>query len=226
MPAIVGLVTTFLVATVAKAQSAEAPPDNAPPVDRPAIQTPPTQVVSPGDAPSISPPCLTAPTVLPQPARDCTQPMFVVTWMRVARVALEVVLGAATGAALEVGGAYVGLNFDILAGHEVGAGTYIGTTLGAILGVAPGVYLAGYAMGGDGSYGWTVLGSLVGIGGAAAILAIRSNTTTLGIAAALPVLGAIAGYELSSHERRSPKPERVSVVPVIGPTAVGLVGKF
>jgi len=146
----------------------------------------------------------------------------------VGRIAVEAVLGAALGAIPEVGGAYIGLSIDVLAGHEAGAGLSLGAALGAMLGVAPAVWLGGRAMGGDGALGWTLLGGAAGTGVAAAILAIKNSTGTLVIAALMPVIGSVVAYELSSHDRSAAEPvvTTVTVMPTFGPTSVGLAGTF
>src|SRR5690242_13526205 len=98
--------------------------------------------------PASEPLCLTPPTLLPHPTRECATGIS--PGMRVARVAVELVLGGGLGALSEVTGAFIGLSVDVAAGREAGAGLGIGTAVGAALGVAPGVWLGGYAMGGDG----------------------------------------------------------------------------
>jgi hypothetical protein len=144
---------------------------------------------------------------------------------------VEFLLGVGIGVPSEVVGAYAGLSIDVASGREAGAGLWIGTAIGA-LGTAPGVWLGGRAMGGDGSFGWTLIGSTAGTGVAAALLGIKSTQATLVFAATLPIFGAVAGYELSSHTRRTPTPDpephrlALTVVPTIGPNSVGLAGIF
>ena len=135
-------------------------------------------------------------------------------------------MGSALGAVPEVLGAYVGLSVDVTSGHEAGAGLDLGAALGAAVGVGSAVYLAGYLMSGDGAYGWSVLGSTAGTGLAATLLTIKSTSATLVFAAALPVAGAIAGYELSSHDRRARKLRGISLVPAFGRSSLGLAGAF
>lgn len=189
----------------------------------------PTVAAQAAHDPSSLPPCL-APTVLPQPSCTCSEPPATTPWLRAARIGLEVVMGVGLGAVPEVGGAYIGILVDVMGGREAGVGMDIGTAIGASLGVGSAVWLAGYLLGGDGSFGWSVLGSTVGTGLAAGVLAIKSTSSSLVVAAALPVIGAITGYEFSSHPRRPSKPDAASsgitVTPTIGPTSVGLAGNF
>ncbi len=241
----VGSVMRFLVfiaiihgaeATPAWAQVGSAPPDGStgeqPTNDVPPLEggAPPAtgEVIPPAPPPPISAPTL-APcvdtTVLPQPARECLQAPRA-RWLRAGRIGLEAVMGTGLGAVPEVLGAYVGLSIDVTRGHEAGAGLDLGTALGAAVGVGSAVYLAGYLMSGDGAYGWSVLGSTAGTGVAAAVLSIKSTSATLVFAAALPIAGAIAGYELSSHDRRARRFHGISLVPAFGPSSFGLAGAF
>jgi hypothetical protein len=166
------------------------------------------------------PPCTE--TVLPQPSRECTPSPCAERRLRVGRIALEAVMGTALGAVPVVVGGYAGLSIDLANGKEAGAGMDIGLALGAALGAGTGVYVGGELMHGDGAYGWAVLGSTAGTGLAAGVLAIHDSTAALVFAATLPVAGAIAGYELSSHGRRRP----IAVVPAIGRNTIGIAGAF
>lgn len=168
------------------------------------------------------PPC-PGDTTLPRPD-DCEPSERDGKWLRVGRIGLEVVMGTALGAVPEVIGAYAGLSIDVASGNEAGLGLDVGLGIGAILGVGSSVYLAGYLMNGDGAYGWTILGSTVGTGLGAGLLAINSTNTTLVFAALLPVAGAVTGYELSSHYRRRSR-ERV-VMPSITSNSIGIAGTW
>jgi len=161
--------------------------------------------------------------VLPQPAEGCRPSV----WFRVARIGVELVLGTGVSLAGELLGAYAGLNVDLLSGREAGLGASLGAAVGAILAAGPAVWLGGKAMGGDGSFGWTMLGGAAGTAVSAVLIAIKNTTAMWGLAAAMPVLGAVAGYELSSHRHKSEAPApAVSITPVLGPTSVGLAGVF
>ena len=185
---------------------------------------------SPPAAPDTVAPCDVSPTVLPQPTRGCPMVGARGVALRVGRIAVETLLGTGFGALAGLVGAYAGLNVDLLSGHEAGAGFHVGTAFGFTLGAAPGVWIAGNAMGGDGSFGWSLLGSALGTGVSSAILAVDDSTPTLVLAALLPVAGGVVGYELSSHGPRTQAPARQSaawrVAPVFGPGRVGLVGAF
>jgi hypothetical protein len=224
-------------ATTAWAQAGAASPDPAtgePPTGegppRPADPPPAGGEVSPPVppppvlAPSLAP--CAEPTLLPRPSRACTPSPHAARWLRVGRIGLEAVMGTGLGAVPEVLGAYIGLSIDVTSGHDAGAGLDLGTALGAAVGVGSAVYLAGHLMSGDGAYGWSVLGSTAGTGLAAALLSIKSTSATLVFAAALPVAGAITGYELSSHDRRTRRPKMFSLVPAFGRSSLGLAGAF
>lgn len=188
---------------------------------------------APADAPVVEPapavvkvePCAESTTVLPQPQTGCPAK----PWVRVARIGVELVLGSGLGALGVLTGMYVGLYADVHSGREGGAGVSIGAALGAALSAAPAVWAAGSIMGGDGSFGWTLLGGAAGTVLSGIVLAIKNVSATVGIAAALPVLGAIAGYELSSNARRpaaSASPSGVSIAPTVGLGSVGVAGSF
>jgi len=204
-------VFAVLSASAAVAQEDAAAPDAG--VDAPVMAQPDA---SPQAAAAAVPSPETS-TVLPVPAEPAPSPRRALV-LQVARVALEAVLGAGVGFLGELTGAYVGLNIDILSGHESAAGLSIGAAFGAILAVAPGVWLGGTALGGDGSFGWTMLGGAIGTAASAALIGIKNNTATLVIAAALPVISSILGYELSAHRHK--------ILPTVGPSGVGVTGVF
>lgn len=81
------------------------------------------------------------------------------------------------------------------------AGGYVGGALGVPLGV----WGAGNLMEGDGGLGWTTLGSLSGTAVAATTLIVsdieQGSPLWWTLIIALPVTGAIVGYELSSSEQ-------------------------
>lgn len=182
------------------------------------------------EEPPAAPPCNAPPTILPQPGGECPETGRRAAAIRIGRIAVEAVLGATLGGLLGLLGAYGGVNVDFLSGHEGGAGLSTGLALGYTLGVAPGVWLGGYAMGGDGSFGWTLLGGAAGTGISAGLLAIDDKPAMLAFSATVPIATAIIAYELSSHLRRK-KPEsrpatHAFVLPVFSPTSIGLAGAF
>ncbi len=168
-------------------------------------------------------------TILPQPGSECALSRGRATVIRGSRIGVELVLGTLLGAGLGALGAYAGLNADLAGGNEAGVGLGLGASFGVALGVAPGVWLGGRAMGGDGSFGWTLLGSAVGTGISATLLAFNSSPGMLVLGASIPLSLSILAFELSSHTRRvhtQSKPASAQVVPSIGPRYVGLSGTF
>lgn len=165
-------------------------------------------------------------TLLTQPGTPCARSGARAASIRVARIGVELVLATLLGAAVGAGGAYAGLNVDLASGHETGAGFALGTSFGVALGVAPGVWLGGAIMGGDGSFGWTLLGAAGGTAISAAILSFDSKPGTLFLGATFPLSAAILAYELSAHTRKHPKATTSMLVPSVGPTSVGVMGTF
>ncbi len=169
-------------------------------------------------------------TVLPQPGSECALSAGRATTIRVARIGVELVLGTLLGAGLGALGAYAGLNADLAAGNEAGIGLGLGASFGVALGVGPGVWIGGTAMGGDGSFGWTLIGSAVGTGISAGLLAANSQPGMLFLGGTIPVAFSILAYELSSHVKKTAArhAEKASarVMPSLGPRYVGVVGSF
>jgi len=168
-------------------------------------------------------------TVLPQPDTDCAVSSGRAATIRLARVGVELVLGTLFGAGLGALGAYAGLNVDLASGKESGAGFAFGASFGVALGVAPGVWLGGRSMGGDGSIGWTLLGSAVGTGVSAALLAANSSPGMLFLGATIPLSTSILAFELSSHLRKESAKKNAGaakILPSVGPRYVGVVGVF
>jgi hypothetical protein len=165
--------------------------------------------------------CPDSGTALPQAQSGCSPK----AWVRAARIGVELVLGAGLGALGELTGIYVGLNADILSGHDGGLGLSLGAAIGAMLSVAPAVWCGGAAMGGDGSFGWTMLGGAAGTVLSAGILAINHGMAAVVIAAAVPVIGSVLGYELSSHRKRGTA-TGVAIMPTLSPNGAGIAGVF
>ena len=89
----------------------------------------------------------------------------------------------------------------------------------AVLALPGGVTVAGHLAGGDGGFGWSMLGTTaglaVGIPSAALVLSVRRSGTAGAIGAGalltlLPIAGAILGYELSTTARRSRNTARLT----------------
>jgi hypothetical protein len=169
-------------------------------------------------------------TILPQPSSPCAMSGRRAATIRLARVGVEVILAALLGGAVGATGAYVGLNVDLANGNESGVGLALGASFGVALGVAPGVWLGGLAMGGDGSFGWTLLGAAGGTAISAAILAVDSKPGLLFLGATIPIASAILTYELSSHTKKPSKAATPSatgkILPAVSPSFVGVAGTF
>ncbi|MBI5513801.1 MAG: hypothetical protein HY909_08530 [Deltaproteobacteria bacterium] len=161
------------------------------------------------------------------------------------RYALEALAGLGVGAGLALGGGIVGLGLGAASASRSrgisvsGAASIIAlSSLGYFFGVPWGVRLVGNARGGNGGYGWSLLGTLLG-GMAAGLVSIPLNEASRSseaIAVVGPVLvltlmvgGAVVGYELSNDQHSLPR-RRARAAPTLGlcPTTNGLqlVGTF
>ena len=147
---------------------------------------------------------------------------------------------AGIGLGVGVGGALIGagvLSYSFRSTE--GASALFG--LGALafyVGMPLGVTLVGNARGGNGGYGWSVLGNLVGVVGGGLvggglILGVCSGSSggsgcvaalTLGslVELAGSVAGSILGYELSNDAQHPPTPEPPRWNVVFAPTRGGL----
>ncbi len=95
------------------------------------------------------------------------------------------------------------------------SGTYVlYAAAAAMLALPGGVTVAGHLAGGDGGFGWSLLGTTaglaVGIPSAALVLSVRRSGTAGAVGAGLlvtllPIAGAILGYELSTTSQPSPR---------------------
>jgi len=170
-------------------------------------------------------------TPLPQPGmEECAASNGRALTIRLGRIGVEMVLATLLGGGLGALGAYAGLNADLAAGNEAGAGLGLGASFGVALGVGTGVWLGGRAMGGDGSFGWTLLGSAVGTAISAGILAADSRPGLLFFGATIPVAFSVLAFELSAHVIKPHAPAKPStsarVIPSVGPRYVGVAGAF
>ncbi|QQR43229.1 GlsB/YeaQ/YmgE family stress response membrane protein [Myxococcus xanthus] len=159
----------------------------------------------------------------------------------VPRVAVEFLGGAS-------GGIIAG-SLGLITGFFVGASTVgcdecgivasVGGLTGVVVGIPAGTWLGGKLMGGRGTFLATAGGSLIGWGGAlvgSALLGIGDNEPGGAVfLLLLPVVGAVAGYELSSPGEERPAltrkaPSTFQVVPVAGMgergPRLGLAGSF
>jgi len=181
------------------------------------------------DAPTTTPPVKPPSrcTLLPQPDADCMLSGGRKTVIRLARIGVELVLGTLLGAGLGALGAYAGLSADLATSGEAGPGLALGASFGVALGVAPGVWLGGRVMGGDGSFGWTLLGAAVGTGISAGILEVNSRPGLLFLGATIPGSLSILAFERSSHTKKpAPAKPTAKLMPSLGPRFVGVAGVF
>lgn len=118
------------------------------------------------------------------------------------RLASEALLGAVGGVALGAGGGLIGEAIGS-AGCEEGdwfcglGGAIIGVGVGYTLGISLGVYVAGTYGDQDGSYGATLLGSLLGGVAGIAIAAATDDADTpviSALAVSMPLWGAMIGF--------------------------------
>ncbi|WP_366816768.1 GlsB/YeaQ/YmgE family stress response membrane protein [Myxococcus xanthus] len=159
----------------------------------------------------------------------------------VPRVAVEFLGGA--------GGGIIAGSVGLITGFFVGASTVgcdecsivagVGGLTGVVVGIPAGTWLGGKLMGGRGTFLATAGGSLIGWGGTllgSALLGIGDNEPGGAVfLLLLPVVGAVAGYELSSPGEERPAltrkaPSTFQVVPVAGMgergPRLGLAGSF
>jgi len=159
---------------------------------------------------------------------------------RVGRMFLEAGLGLVGMTVGAIGGALLGLapctgggsSSSGGLGGECIATIAGGMVLGAGFGTPAGITLAGMALDGNGGYGWTLLGTSAGFllaGAMAGSLDDGDDTYALVV---LPLIGGIAGYELSSdtsasYAERHARPQmQASVAPTRGGAAVSVSGVF
>jgi len=127
-------------------------------------------------------------------------------WVRIPRITAELVVGAVSAVGVAYGGYQLGCALSDPNISSCGpAGTY-GAIGGFALGVPIGVMLGGSLLDGDGAVLSTAFGTLLGMAGALGglyylqILIPDFNPLPL---IALPLVFAVVGYELSSHDSRS-----------------------
>lgn len=145
-------------------------------------------------SPSTPEPAVTVPE--PPPAR-LREPSL--TFMqRTTRIALEL-LGASIGAGASLG-VGVGLGCGLDHGRCRGDGSLPAVLALGAFGVPAGVTLAGSLAGGNGGYGWSVLGEFGGVLLAIPIALLSERRPGFAVAAAivLPIAGAVVGFEVSS----------------------------
>ncbi len=159
---------------------------------------------------------------------------------RTGRVLAEAGLGL-VGGAMGVGVGYLAAGelvdadqgcIDACGVGRLGWAVVGGSVLG-IVGTSLGAYAAAEWMGGDGSLGWTMFGSLSGaaVGVATAIVEVRDDAPGALIGVTLlvpPLVGAVLGYELSSTSRsdRVARAASLDILPARGGATFGFRGTF
>lgn len=160
----------------------------------------------------------------------------------VPRVAVEFVAGAGGGLIAGTVGLVTGfiMGASTVGCDECGIVAGVGGITGVVVGIPAGTWLGGKLMGGQGTFLATAGGSLIGWGGAlvgSALLGIGDNEPGGAVfLLLLPVVGAVAGYELSSPAEERPvtltrkASSTFQVVPVAGMgergPRLGLAGRF
>lgn len=147
------------------------------------------------------------------------------------QIAAQTLLGGAGGLVGSIGLAYLGSQSGTDAGTDDPGltGAIIGFSVGALVGTSLGVYLGGKAGPRHGSYGTTLLGTVVGFGlfvAGAAEFGDADYAPFWVMAYTLPTAGALIGYHASarSTHQRLKALERVGVgVASMGRDRVGLV---
>jgi hypothetical protein len=220
---LVGLVA----ATPARAQSLDEPAESPP---WPKVSTPPLvpapQALETPEAPDAP----DAPRVAPalgQPEAPPPGPELAAAPVdepgRPLRIAMAVLFGAASGAALAVAGGFIGRATIRSASVQPLGSTWTGAGAGFAVGAPVGVLLAGWLFDGDGAWWASVLGELAGVAaGAGAVL--FGGVEGVPLLFALPLAGSVLGYEFSSHGSRTQVAPTLSLGP--GGGSLGVRGRF
>lgn len=190
----------------------------------PASETP----AAPAPWAAVPPPPVLAPTQAPQVA--LTAPAMVSVGPRDPHRGRRLLVMSLSGAAGALGGGFAGGLVGVALarpGEEWSAlaGVVYGVTAGYLVGLPLGVTLAGHAQGGNGGYGWALLGCVggsVALGGLAIVVAPDTSLPgVLGVAGG--IAGAVVAYELSNDAQRSARPVATArVLPTAGVDATGL----
>lgn len=160
----------------------------------------------------------------------------------VGSVSLELAAGLSASAA---GFASFAVSTRLATGS--GDSSIIGGVVGSTMATVPTVWGMGHALGRQGDLGWTVAGSLAGLGAGLGVMALAREAEPdrgfiysaapdewiAGFVAllALPAAGAVAGFELSNDGSRADKaPSELTLVPTLDVSAsavrAGLAGSF
>ena len=168
--------------------------------------------------PELSPSALPETNALAEPA-----PKLDTRAPRPERMLLEAMGGTAAAVAFGVAGGATGLLIGCPSGFDHSPSCLRGIAFGALAGVAiggpPGVFLTGHLLHGGGAFIPTYLGGLVGIGAVLLLAPYTAGILPL-LVFGLPVVGSVAGYELSASWHQSPVPPPVSLSAAQGGGAV------
>lgn len=127
---------------------------------------------------------------------------------RIPRITAELVLGGASAAGMAYGGFQLGCALSDASIGSPGCATagFYGGVTGFSLGIPIGVMLGGALLDGDGAVAPTILGAGLGLAAmVGALVWIKGNAPDVNPTplVALPLVLAVIGYELSSHDSRS-----------------------
>lgn len=148
---------------------------------------------------------------------------------RTGRIVGELLLGGIAELGVGIIGALAGCAFD-RSSSSFGClgGALVGGLIGMQVGTTLGVWGVGWLLDGDGSIGAVIGGQLVGtLLGIAAAAVLQGSSLGAVLFFALPVVGAIVGFEATSNASR----REATVAPALGMDAggrpsVGLQGAF
>jgi hypothetical protein len=139
---------------------------------------------------------------------------------------LEGLGGLGVGIGFALGGALIGYGASS-SSRDPWTGAALSGGIALILGIPFGVTIVGHARGGNGGYGWSLLGSFAGLLALSAVtwgIASECSGDCAGGAVAasaltllLPTAGAVIAYELSNDQNSLPEPSgaRVRLAPVL-----------
>ncbi|WP_163866305.1 hypothetical protein [Myxococcus eversor] len=218
------LIASFAVGLVGMPASGQHLPESERAVEGPSV--PPPLISVPDDvveAPGWPPPSVTRPATR--------------RYRRGAHIPLGLLLGGGGMLVGGMGGYFLGSSVtgcDNGSSCERETGLTLSVGVGMALGVASGVYLTGQWLGGEGGFGYTLLGAALGAVPSALMLSSDSDdVAVLGGFALLvtPFVGALFGFGLSHSATVRASMSQAVVVPTVGRTrdgslVTGLAGRF
>ncbi len=148
---------------------------------------------------------------------------------RLPRIAVEALAG--------LGGSFFGALLGLLIADQLCSSgcdedIVVGAAVGLLLGLPVGVWTGGIAMDGNGGLGWAIAGSMIGWVGTGVLVSLADDSgddtgwlTALGVA--MPIGGAILGFELSSDASATrARSIRASISPRGQGAVLGLTATF